>query len=265
MRSAERLLKLQELFAKEEFVELSDLCNKLHVSKSSVRRDLIGLEKRGVLRRVHGGAISLQVRDEVLDYARLSRSCHNEKLQIGKAAAELIEDDQTVILAGGSTVVEVARNLFDRRIQVITNSVPVAQVFWECKRAEVTLTGGYLYPRLGLLLGEVCEKTLNSAAAHVLIAGVRGITGAGLSDTNTFVVQSIKAMMKVARKIIIVGDHTKFGCDAMVHIANLDEIDVVVSDSALELSYQQMLEASGVTCILAPESPDVHGRGEGQC
>lgn len=265
MRSAERLLQLQELFAKEEFVELSDLCNRLHASRSSVRRDLIELEKTGILRRVHGGAISVQVRDEALDYARLSSSCQNEKLQIGKAAAQLIEDDQTVILGGGSTVAEVARNLFDRSIQVITNSVPVAQVFWECKRTEVTLTGGYLYPRLGLLLGEVCDRTLNSAAADVLIAGVRGITGAGLSDTNTFVVQSVKAMMKVARKIIVVCDHTKFGFDAMVHIAKLDEIDVVVSDSALELSYQQMLEGSGVTCILAPETPAVHGRGKGQC
>jgi DeoR/GlpR family transcriptional regulator of sugar metabolism len=260
MWSAGRLLQLEELFANEEFVELSDLCNRLNASKSSVRRDLIELEKKGVLRRVHGGAISLQVRDEVLDYARLSRSCYNEKLQIGKVAAELIEDDQTVILAGGSTVVEVARNLFDRSIQVITNSIPVAQVFWECKRAEVTLTGGYLYPRLGLLLGEVCDRTLNSTAADVLIAGVRSITDSGVSDTNTFVVQSIKVMIKIARKIIVVGDHTKFGSDAMVHIANLDEIDVVVSDGALDLSYQQMLEANGVTCILAPESPDLHGR-----
>jgi DeoR family fructose operon transcriptional repressor len=159
-----------------------------------------------------------------------------------------------------STVVEVAKSLVNRPLQIITNSIPVAHVFWDCKQVEVTLTGGYLYPRLGLLLGEVCERTLNSVAADVLVIGVRGITEKGLSDTNTFVVQSIKAMMKVASKIIIVADHSKFGRDAMVHIAKLQDIDVVVTDSALEPSYQQTIESNGVKCVLARES----ARAEGQ-
>jgi DeoR/GlpR family transcriptional regulator of sugar metabolism len=253
MRAAERLLRVQELFANEEFLELDVLCKRLKASKSSVRRDLIELERQGVLRRVHGGAISLQVRDEVLDYARLSTSCQREKTLIGKAAAGLIEDGQTVILGGGSTVVEVARNLVDRPLQIITNSIPVAQVFWECKRAEVTLTGGYLYPRLGLLLGEVCERTLQSVAADVLIMGVRGITENGFSDTNTFVVQSIKDMMKVARKVIVVADHTKFGLDAMVSISRLQAVQAVVSDSALELKHQRMFKNNGIGCLLAAE------------
>lgn len=255
MRPAQRKLKVREFFAnQEEFIDLNELCRRLNASRSSIRRDLIELEKEGVLRRVHGGAISLQVRDEVLDFGRLSSSCHQEKILIGKTAARLVEDGQTVLLAGGSTVVEVARNLLDRPIQVITNSIPVAQVFWDCKRVEVTLTGGYLYPRLGVQLGPICERMLSSISADILIMGVRGITSNGVSDTNMLVVESIRTMIKAASKVVIVADHTKFGRDAMVRVADLSEINTVVTDSGIAPVYQDMLQERGVTVLLASDA-----------
>lgn len=254
MRSAQRKLKVREFFAKqEEFVDLSELCRRLSASRSSIRRDLIELEAEGVLRRVHGGAISLQVRDEVLDFGQLSSACQQEKTWIGKTAADLVQDGQTVLLAGGSTVVSVARNLLDRPIQVITNSIPVAQVFWDCKRVEVTLTGGYLYPRLGVQLGPFCERMLSTISTDVLIMGVRGITENGLSDTNTLVVESIRAMIKAASKVVIVADHTKFGRDAMVRFAELSEVDAIVTDPGVSQEYRDLLRDRGVSLILATE------------
>jgi DeoR family transcriptional regulator, fructose operon transcriptional repressor len=251
MRQAQRIAKVQELFAKEEFVNFEDLCHKFDASKSSIRRDLIELEARGVLRRVHGGAISLQMRDEVLDFNRLSVSFHDEKARIGKKAASLVQNGQTVILGGGSSVVEVARNLSDKPIQVVTNSIPVAQVFWESKQVEVTLTGGYLYPRLGVQLGPICERMLHTVSADILIMGIMGVTKSGLSDTNSLIVESIRAMIKCARKVVIVADRSKFGRDAMIHVADLAEIDQVITDSALDQENQQMLKENGVECVLA--------------
>jgi DeoR family fructose operon transcriptional repressor len=251
MRSTKRQLLMKELFGSAEFIDLSELCQKLEASRSSIRRDLIELENQGVLRRVHGGAISLLTPDEGLDFGRLSVSCRHEKACIGKAASSLVENGQTVILSGGSTAVEVARNLLNRPIQVITNSIPVAQVFWDCKQVEVTLTGGYLYPRIGVQLGPICERMLNGIAADILIMGVRGITYSGLSDTNTLIVGSIRKMIEVSRKVVIVADHTKFGRDSMVHVAELKELDVVVSDTGLAPEYQELLEKTGVICTLA--------------
>ncbi|HEV2273497.1 MAG TPA: DeoR/GlpR family DNA-binding transcription regulator [Acidobacteriaceae bacterium] len=250
MRQAQRILKVQELFAKEEFVNFEDLCQKFDASKSSIRRDLIELERKGVLRRVHGGAISLQTRDEVLDFGRLSGSFHDEKSRIGRSAASLVQDGQTVILGGGSSVVEVARNLTDRPIQVVTNSSPVAQVFWDSKQVEVTLTGGYLYPRLGVQLGPICERMLNSVSADILIMGIRGVTKSGISDSNSLIVESIRAMIKAARMVVIVADRSKFGRDAMIHVADLDEIDRIISDKDLDPETQEALRSSGVECIL---------------
>ena len=250
MRSAKRKLLLQELFTRSEFIDLNEICKKLNSSRSSIRRDLMDLEEKGVLRRVHGGAIWLQNRDDSLDFGHLSVSCRPEKARIGKIASALVKDGQTVILGGGSTAVEVARNLLDRPIQIITNSIPIAQIFWHCKQVELILTGGYLYPRLGVQLGPICERMLNAVTADLLIMGVRGITGSGLSDTNTLIVGSIRKMIEVVRKVVIVADHSKFGKDSMVHLADLKEIDIVVTDTAIPPEYREILEKNGVTCIL---------------
>lgn len=251
MRQAERILKVQEFFTKQEFVDFEHLCQIFDASKSSLRRDLLHLEKRGLVRRVHGGAISLQVRDEKVDFGWLSGSLHAEKARIGRMAASLVADGMTVILGGGSTVVEVAKNLVMRPIQVITNSIPVVQVFWESKEVEVTLTGGYFYPRLGVQVGPICDRMLNSVSADMLIMGIRGITGSGISDHNTFIVESDRAMIKSARKVVLAADHSKFGNNAMVHVASLGDIDLVVTDAGLDPQFQQMLKDNDVDFLLA--------------
>lgn len=251
MNSAERQIRLRELLANQEFVSLNALCEQVGASRSSVRRDLIELEREGIVRKVHGGAIALHFRDESLDFLKLSSSHHEEKVRIGKRAASLIQDGQTVIFAGGSTAVEAARFLLDRPIQVITNSLPVAHVFWDCKQVEVTLTGGYLYPRLGIQLGPICEQMLEEVAADWLIMGIRGITEAGLSDSNSLIMGSIRKMIQVSREVIIVADHSKFGRDSMVHVADLTELDVVVSDTALAPEFQELIKRNGVECFLA--------------
>jgi DeoR/GlpR family transcriptional regulator of sugar metabolism len=91
---------------------------------------------------------------------------------------------------------------------------------------------------------------LSSVSADVLVMGIRGITRAGLSDSNTLVVESIRTMIKAAQKVIIVADHTKFGKDAMMHVADLEELDQVVSDSMLAPEFKQMLAEYGIDCRL---------------
>lgn len=251
MNQIERLLRIQELFAHQEFVNFEELCQAFSASRSSIRRDLMELERRNILRRVHGGAISLQTRDESLDFTRLSRSSQDEKSRIGACTAAKIEDGQTILMSGGSTVVEVARRLGEKSVHIVTNSIPVAQIFWDSKNVEVTLTGGYLFPRLGVQLGPICEKMLGGVSADLLILGIRGITAAGISDSNSLIVESIRAMIRAAQKVIVVADHSKFGRSAMVPVAPLAEIDEIVSDSALSEEFRQMLSAQGVLCTLA--------------
>jgi len=113
------------------------------------------------------------------------------------------------------------------------------------------MTGGYLYPRLGIQFGPICERMLHSISADVAIMGIRGITAEGLSDSSTLVVESIRAMIKSAQRVVIVADRTKFGRKAMVHVADLDEIDQIISDHDLSEEHQQLLAGRNVSYILA--------------
>ncbi len=251
MNQVERHKSIQEILSRQDFVSLEELCARLDASRATVRRDLIELEQSRIVKRVRGGVMSTNSREEVLDFKQLSVSCQEEKTRIGQVTADLVKDGQTVILGGGSTVAEVAKYLLCRPIQIITNSIPVAHLFWECPQTEVTLTGGYLYPRLGIQFGPICERMLNSISADVTIMGVRGITRNGLSDTSALSLGSIRAMMKSAERVVVVADHTKFGRNAMIHVADLAELDQIVSDRYLAPEHRELLDGTGIPYILA--------------
>jgi DeoR/GlpR family transcriptional regulator of sugar metabolism len=129
--------------------------------------------------------------------------------------------------------------------------LPLAEIFSESRNIEVTITGGYLYPRIRATLGPLCEQMLGGVTADLLIMGIGGITSEGFSNTNTLVVGPERKMIEVSRKVIVVADHTKFGRRAVLHLAPLDVADVVVSDTELEQQHREMLESHNVELLLA--------------
>lgn len=235
-----------------DFVDLETLCRELEASESSVRRDLGILEDDKILRRVYGGAVSLTTTAaRSFDFATESSRLSDEKSRIARLTAGLIEDGQTVILDGGSTVATVARELAQKPLHIITNSLPIAESLESLRNIELTLTGGYLDPRQRVLLGPFCEQMLGGIRADAAIMGIGGITEAGFSNNNTLVVGSEQKMVEVATRVIIVADHTKFGRSGMIPVAPLSAADVVVSDKDLAPEYVEMLRANGVEVLLA--------------
>jgi len=251
VKAAERHLKIRETLESNDFVDAATLCAWLQASEATIRRDLARLEAEGVLRRVHGGAVSTRPHDSRLDFQWLSDRAREEKSRIGRAAAALVEDGQTVILDGGSTVAEVARHIVDRRLQVITNSLAIARVLSDSRTCDVTLTGGHLLPRLGVMLGPLCEQMLRSVHADLLIMGTAGVTEDGLSNSNPLVVGSERAMIEVSHRVVLVADHEKFGHPAMFPLAPLSAVDVVVSDEALDPAHRAALERAGIELVPA--------------
>jgi DeoR/GlpR family transcriptional regulator of sugar metabolism len=216
-----------------------------------VRRDLDILEEEKVLRRVYGGAVSQQTPPaRAFDYAVESGRSSDEKERIARFAAGLIEDGQTVILDGGSTVAAVARELSSKSLHIITNSLPIAESLETLRNIELTLTGGYLDPRLRVLLGPFCEQMLGNIRADAVIMGIGSITETGFSNNNT-VVGSEQKMIEIAGKVIIVADHTKFGRGGMIPVAPLSAADIVISDKELAPEYVELLRSNGVEVFLA--------------
>jgi DeoR/GlpR family transcriptional regulator of sugar metabolism len=251
MKAAERLLRLRGVFEREEFADLATLRRLLRTSESTVRRDLQALEKEGVVRRVHGGALAVPKGEPGYDFAGQARRMAGAKARIARVAASLVEDGQMAILDGGSTVAAVARDLVSRSLHVLTNSLPIAGVLEHARHVELTLTGGTLYRRLGVLLGPLCEQMLGAVSADVLVMGTGGVTEAGFANNNALVVGSERRMIEVSRKVVIVADHTKFGRGGMIPLAPLTAAHVVVSDRELGEPWREMLRSRGIPLLLA--------------
>ena len=240
------------MFETRDFLALETLCRELETSESSVRRDLDLLEHEGVLQRVYGGAVPVQQRESVsFEYVVESERQSDEKSRIGRLTASLLEDGQTVILDGGSTVAAVAQELASKSLHVVTNSLPIAEMLESKRNIELTLTGGFLDPRIRVMLGPVCEQMLGMIRADVLIMGIASVSEAGFSNNNTLVVGSEQKMIEIANRVIMVADHTKFGRNAMIPVAQLEAAGTVVSDSGLDAGYVELLRGKGVEVLLA--------------
>jgi DeoR/GlpR family transcriptional regulator of sugar metabolism len=248
MKAAERQLRIRQMFESRDFLDVETLCRELNASESSVRRDLAILENNSALKRVYGGAIPMPAAG---DYGIESVRSSDEKSHIAGMAAGLIEDGQTVILDGGTTVLAVARELAHKSIHVITNSLPIAEVLESHRNIELTLTGGYLDPRIRVMLGPFCEQMLGAIRANAVIMGIGSISETGFSNNNTLVVGSEKKMIEVADRMIVVADHTKFGRGGMFPVAPLEAADVVVSDTELAPEHLELLRRNGIDVRLA--------------
>jgi DeoR family transcriptional regulator, fructose operon transcriptional repressor len=252
MKAAERQLRIRQMIETRDFLDLESLCRELDASESSVRRDLDILESEKVLKRVYGGAVPVQPPgNSPFDYEEASVRFSDEKSRIARLTAGLIEDGQTVILDGGSTVAAVARELAAKSLHIITNSLPIAESLEAVRTIELTLTGGYLDPRIRVMLGPFCEQMLSALRADTVIMGIGSVTEAGFSNNNTLVVGSEQKMIEIAGKVIIVADHTKFGRGGMFPVAPLSAADTVVSDRDLAPEYVDLLRANGVEVLLA--------------
>ena len=252
MKAAERRLRIRQMFESKDFLDVEKLCRELDASESSVRRDLDLLEGQGTLKRVYGGAVPAQsLGNSAFDFTVEQERLSDEKSRIARVTARLIEDGQTVILDGGSTVAAVARELANKSLHIVTNSLPIAEALEAKRNIELTLTGGYLDPRIRVTLGPLCEQMLGLIRADVVIMGIGSVSDAGFSNNNTLVVGSEQKMIQISNKLIIVADHTKFGRSAMIPVAQLEAADVVVSDTGLDSQYANLLLAKGVEVLLA--------------
>ena len=252
MKATERQIKIRQMLTTQDFVDLETLCRELETSESSIRRDLDLLEQERVLRRVYGGAVAMQTTPaRAFEYSTESARFSEQKNRIARVAAGLIDEGQTVILDGGSTVAAVARELSAKQLHIVTNSLPIAESFESLRNIELTLTGGYFEPRLRVMLGPFCEQMLGAIRADALIMGIGSVTESGFCNNSTLVAGSEQKMIEVANKVIIVADSSKFGRGGMIPVAPLSAADIVVADSALAQNYVDLLRANGVEVMLA--------------
>ncbi len=219
-------------------VSAEDLSAQLRVSIATVRRDLAELENRGLLRRTHGGAVNM----EPLLYEPFHDSSFREQMQlhaaekrrIAIAAADLIQDGETVCLAPGTTTTEIVRSIRHRKnITVVVNSVNMAMELSQHKDLQVVVIGGTLRPNWFSLVGPITEAAMQQIFPDKLFLGVTGIhPEQGLSCRNTDAASTIRVMIRNAKQTIVVADHSKLQAVSTYQICPATEIELLITDSA---------------------------------
>ncbi len=248
MTNKQRTDLIEQHIRVSKYADLRTLADRYGSSLSTVRRALDTLEARGLVRRHHGGASLIEQPDALsqeYDFLTRIQKQADQKFAIASLIAEQIEPGMTVILDGGTSTYAVARLLAEKRVRVITNSLPIASLFGEVGNVETIVTGGSILGRLGLLAGPLCEASLDQVHAEIAILGGTGITESGVWNHNALIIAAQRKMMAAAERSVFALDATKFGRKALSLIAPHGRKMTVVTNSRPAPLVVQAIHAAG--------------------
>jgi DeoR/GlpR family transcriptional regulator of sugar metabolism len=254
MPADERRNRLLEMVRGRGFVSLPELASTLAVSESTVRRDLGQLEESGVAKRTHGGAYYTGPSPGLGHFEHRQAVQWEKKKAIARRALDLIDDGDTLLLDGGSTAYEVARLLVDRPLQVVTNSLPVANLFMASVASDLVVIGGYMHTRTGVLVGPHALKMLDDLNVRKAVLSIAAISEGGFYNSNLLLVEMKRAVMQAADEVIVVADSTKFGHKSLTHLCGWDQVDDLVVAHEITEDWRSKVIAAGVKLIVAGET-----------
>ncbi|HEX9609616.1 MAG TPA: DeoR/GlpR family DNA-binding transcription regulator [Candidatus Limnocylindria bacterium] len=234
-------------------VEVAALAAELKVTTETVRRDLTTLERHALLRRVHGGAIpierlgfepALAARDTVLTA---------EKERIARMALAELPEEGSILLDAGTTTARLADALpTDRDLVVLTNALPIAMSLSVRPNITVLMLGGRVRGRTQAAVDAWALQALADSYVDVAFIGTNGISPErGLTTPDTTESAVKRAMIRAARRSVVLADHTKVGQDHLSRFAALDEIDTLITDSGLDAQVADELRSQGPKVLLA--------------
>ncbi len=253
MYAAERQQRILAIARAQGRVEVTQASDDLGVSPETVRRDLTALERHGVLRRVHGGAIPVERLGFEPSVAARAERFVAEKERIAKAAIDQLPDEGTVLLDSGTTTLRLAELLpRDRELTVVTNSLPAAQALATNSAIGLYLLGGRLRPRTQAAVGEWLTSALAELTIDVAFLGTNGLSvDRGLTTPDPTEALAKRAMVQAARRSVVVTDSSKVGVVQFSRFAAFEDIATIITDTGLDVETAQLIEATGPEVIRA--------------
>jgi DeoR family transcriptional regulator of aga operon len=233
---------------KEGNVKVVDLCSELNVSSVTIRKDLKLLEDKHLLFRTHGGGTMSNPYTADKPVKEKEKIQSGEKSNIGEAAANLVEPNDCILIASGTTVLSLARNIYPKgNLTVITAALNVAMELIRHPEIEVIQLGGILRKSSSSVTGSYAEKILEDFSCSKLFLGVDGIDlEFGLTTTNMMEAQLNKKMIKASQKTIVLADSTKFGKRGFGRICGLEDIEQIITDSGISDHMVESLKGMGL-------------------
>lgn len=247
MYAQERQQAILDLARATGRVDVVALAEEFDVTPETIRRDLTVLERRGQLRRTHGGALPVERTGFEPGVAARQSLLVAEKERIAKAALSEMPDEGAIILDAGTTTIRLAEILpIERELTVVTNSLPIAVMLASRPAITVHVTGGRVRGRTLAAVDDWAEHALRDLFVDVAFLGTNGLSvQRGLTTPDLEEAAAKRAMMAAARRTVVLADHTKFGNDAFSRFGELADVDVVITDSGLDAETAADVEAAG--------------------
>ncbi|WP_439523722.1 DeoR/GlpR family DNA-binding transcription regulator [Marivita sp.] len=236
-------------------VTVVDLCNLTDASEATIRRDIAALHMQKKLRRVRGGAeaisppqfVGLAGRPYAINQARHIR----EKQAIARAAVDLCEDGDAIIINGGTTTFQMVHPLATRRCQVFTNSFPIAEHLLKHSKNTIMLSGGVIYREQNIILSPFDNDVTRNFYARRVFMGAQGLGPLGLMEADPLIIQAEQKLIGQADEMVVLVDSSKFSSRSSLVLCPLDRIDTVITDEGIPDKAAAMLEAASVNLIVA--------------
>ncbi|MBI4259729.1 MAG: DeoR/GlpR transcriptional regulator [Actinobacteria bacterium] len=252
MYQEERRQAILDELTRSGRVEVNSLAESFDVTPETIRRDLTELERHKRLRRVHGGALSLDgFRPEpALDEKATVMA--PEKARIAEAALAFLPERGTVLLDAGTTTLALAAALPDRELTVVTNALPVGMALARHSHVQVWVVGGRVRGRTLANVDDWALRTLADLNGDVAFIGTNGVSvERGLSTPDPAEAAVKRAMCRAAKQVVVLADHTKVGEEHAIRFAPIEGVDVLITDGGLDPGSVEALERSGVEVVLA--------------
>ena len=233
---------LRELIRGSGVIRVEEICRRLHISPATARRDLDELEAAGAIRRVHGGAVSVESRLEEPLFDDKASIAAREKNRIAEAALKFVENGDTIYLDGGSTVLEFARLLRDRtNITVVTNSLRAAHEL-AGRGPRLILIGGELRRLSQTMVGPLTRCVLQELHVDKAFMGTIGLTlKEGLTTTDPSEAFTKEFVMSRARQVVLLADSAKAGKVSFARAGRLENVHVFITDKQLDKNFAKEL------------------------
>jgi len=228
---------------------IEELCRRFEVSEMTIRRDLSELEKEGLLIRTHGGARLKETAFFEVSFAAKANQFVAEKKRIAERASELVQDGDRIMIDSGTTTGHFARLLKDCRLTVVTNALNVATDLIDGRQIDLHFCGGALRRGPVAAVGQVAAKFFESIRCDRLFMGVEGI-----DDTGTMTVPDVEealvkqVMMRAAREVIVLADHSKLGRNSLGVIGSLSSVTALITGE--EASSSALAPLRGLTNVI---------------
>lgn len=251
MYQLERMQSILEYLKKNNRISVEEICTLYNVSRDTARRDLVNLEKKGLITRTHGGAVLPMSHEEIKGYSARLHSSSEEKKLIGTLAASLIKEGDNIIMDTSTTVQATAELLQVSNCTVITNSINLADILLKNTGVNLHLLGGKLEPEHRFLYGSSTINMLSNYFVDKAFIGALGISEKGLTTSHEEDAFVMKKMIEQSKQVIVLADHSKFGKSAFFKVADLDQLDLIITNKPPEKTLLKIFEEHKINILIA--------------